>query len=88
MKDVANMHTIAGHIREQLENEILATPSKNPTPTTPGPTQGELLQSAPILGIKRSREIEPHVSRDIFAKEIAASFVNRRETQSGNCRTR
>jgi len=37
-----------------------------------------------ILGKKRSREIEPHVSRDIFAEDIAASFVNRRETPINN----
>ena len=43
-----------------------------------------MLQSAPILGKKRPREIEPHVSRDIFAEEIAATFVNRRDTQTNN----
>ena len=32
VNDITNLHTIADSGREQLENEILATPSKNPTP--------------------------------------------------------
>ena len=36
--------------RETLENLLLATPTKNPTPITPGTTLGELLQSAPVIG--------------------------------------
>jgi hypothetical protein len=67
-----------------VDRYILTTPVKHPTPTSPGPTLGELLQSAPILGKKRSKEIEPHVSRDIFAEDIAASFVNRKETLINN----
>ena len=67
-----NLHTVAESDREQLENEILVTPSKNPTPVSPRSTLGELLQSAPILGRKRARDIEPHIGRDIFAEETAA----------------
>ena len=67
-----------------VDRAIFATPAKHPTPTSPGPTLGELLQSAPILGKKRAREIEAHVSKDIFAEEIAASFVNKRETDINN----
>jgi hypothetical protein len=37
---------------------------------------GELLQSAPILGRKRAREIEPHVNRNIFQEEIAAGILD------------
>ena len=53
----------------EVDRQILTTPEKQPTPMSPGPTLGELLQSAPILGKKRSREIEPHVSRDVFAEK-------------------
>jgi len=63
------------------------TPAKHPTPTSPGPMLRELLQSAPILGKKRSREIEAHVGKDIFAEEFAASFVNKRETDTNNLST-
>ena len=67
-----------------IDRIILATPEKQPTPMSPGPTLGELLQSAPILGKKRARETEPHVSRDIFAEDIVASFVNKKETLINN----
>ena len=82
MREVGNLQQY--ETVTDVDREILTTPAKHPTPTSPGPTLGELLQSAPILGKKRSREIEPHVSRDIFAEDIAASFVNRKETLINN----
>ena len=47
-------------------------------------TLGELLQSAPVLGRKRARDIEPHVNRNIFQEEIAAGFLEKGETKTNN----
>ena len=37
----------------EVDRQMLTTPIKQPTPMSPGPTLGELLQSAPVLGKKR-----------------------------------
>ena len=47
-------------------------------------TLGELLQSAPILGRKKARDIEPHVNRNTFQEEVAAGFLEKGETRTNN----
>jgi len=77
-------------IIEQYENSPLRTPIRDPKIDPSSPTLGELLQSAPILGRKRGRDepIEPpHVSRDMFQEELAASFVNKKDTDINRCMT-
>jgi hypothetical protein len=77
-------------IIEQYENSPLRTPIRDPKTDPSSPTLGELLQSAPILGRKRGRDepIEPpHVSRDMFQEELAASFVNKKDTDINRCMT-
>lgn len=63
---------------------IAATPRKNDREEGEELTLGELLQSAPILGRKRAREVERHIGRDIFQEKIAAGFMNRKDTKKNN----
>jgi hypothetical protein len=77
-------------IIEQYENSQLRTPTRDPPMDPSSPTLGELLQSAPILGRKRGRDepvILPHISRDVFQEELAASFVNKKDTNINRCMT-
>jgi hypothetical protein len=69
------------------EEIILATPTKERKDTNQSPSLGELLQNAPILDRKRIREIEPHVDRNTFMEDIAASFMNKRETKTNHLTT-
>ena len=75
-------------IVEQYEYSPLRTPIRDPQIDPSSPTLGELSQS--ILGRKRGRDepIEPpHVSRDIFQEELAASFVNKKDMDINRCMT-
>ena len=68
----------------------LNTPTREPEPDLTSPTLGEVLQSTPILGRKRGRNEQlepPHISRDIFQEEIAASFINKSDTDVNRCMT-
>lgn len=69
---------------DAYEELITATPRKNTREEGEAMSLGELLQSAPILGRKRARYIEPHVNRNIFQEEIAAGFLRKGETRTNN----
>ena len=69
------------------EEIILATPTKEKEDTNQSPSLGELLQNAPILDRKRIREIEPHVDKNTFMEDIAASFMNKRATKANHLTT-
>ena len=60
---------------QAYEDFLTTTPRKNPREEGEDMSLGELLQSAPILGRKRAREVAPHVNRNIFQEEIAAGFL-------------
>jgi hypothetical protein len=67
---------------QAYEDFLTATPRISSREEGEAMSLGDLLQSAPILGKKRAREVEPHVSRNIFQEEIAAGIL-----ETGKIRT-
>ena len=78
-----NYESISKHYEELLA----ATPRKERDESTQSPSLGELLQNAPILDRKRSREVEPYVDRGTFMEDIAASFLNKKKTKANHLMT-
>ena len=76
-----NYESISKHYEELLA----ATPRKERDESTQSPSLGELLQNAPILDRKILREVKPHFDRGTFMEDIAASFLNKKETKSNEC---
>ena len=77
---VSNYNDVTNNTLNENMRDLKIDPSS--------PTLRELLQSAPILGRKRSRNEShepPHVIRDMFQEEIAASFINKRDIDEKRC---
>ena len=72
---------------KHYEEIILATPRKERDEENQFSSLGELLQNAPILDRKRLREVEPHVDKNTFMEEIAASFMNKKDKKINHLTT-
>jgi hypothetical protein len=69
---------------QAYENLLTTTPRRLQREEGEAMSLSELLQSAPILGRKRARDIEPHVNRNIFQEEIAAGILETRKVKTND----